>query len=168
MYLSLLEYRNTTVVGSPAQLLMGRKLRATLPVTASQLKPRIIPSEAVQRKLMQKRSTQKWKHDKGAKPLSELEKGDEAYMQVSNKWLPVVVTDVTKTPRSYVVKRPDGRKYLRNHKHLRVKYQVRTNHYNATKTHGETSKGGKGDGMVQNKDLHTTGNTNRGRQRCGR
>ncbi|KAL5496422.1 hypothetical protein EMCRGX_G012702 [Ephydatia muelleri] len=50
-YLSLLEYCSTTVVnvGSSAQLLMGRKLRATLPVTASQLKPRIIPSEVVQR-----------------------------------------------------------------------------------------------------------------------
>ena len=119
-YLSLLEYRNTTVdnVSSPAQLLMGRKLRATLLVTASQLKQKIIPSEVVQRTLMQKRSTQKWYHDKGAKPLSELKEGDEAYMQVSNKWLPVVVTDVTKTPRSYVVKRPDGRKYLRIRKHL--------------------------------------------------
>ncbi|KAL5496414.1 hypothetical protein EMCRGX_G012692 [Ephydatia muelleri] len=149
-YLSLLEYRNITVdnVGSSAQLLMGRKLRATLPVTASQLKPRIIPSEVVQRTLVQKRSTQKWYHDKGAKPLSELEKGDEAYMQVSNKWLPVVVTDVTKTPRSYVVKRPDGRKYRRNRKHLRAKYQVRNNHYNATKTQGETSKGRKDDGVV--------------------
>eukprot|EP00731_Ephydatia_muelleri_P007930 Em0004g268a len=149
-YLSLLEYRNITVdnVGSSAQLLMGRKLRATLPVTASLLKPRIIPSEVVQRTLVQKRSTQKWYHDKGAKPLSELEKGDEAYMQVSNKWLPVVVTDVTKTPRSYVVKRPDGRKYRRNRKHLRAKYQVRNNHYNATKTQGETSKGRKDDGVV--------------------
>ena len=53
----------------------------------------------------------------------------------------------------YVVKRPDGRKYRRNCKHLRVKYQVRTNHYNATKTQGGTSKGGKGDGVAQNKDL---------------
>ena len=53
----------------------------------------------------------------------------------------------------YVVKRPDGRKYRRNRKHLRVKYQVRTNHYNATKTQGGTSKGGKGDGVAQNKDL---------------
>ena len=44
-YLSLLEYRNTTVdnVGSPAQLLMGRKLRATLLVTASQLKQKNHP-----------------------------------------------------------------------------------------------------------------------------
>ena len=34
------------------------------------------------------------------------------------------------------------------------KNQVRNNHYNAKKkTQGETSKGGKGDGMVQNKDL---------------
>eukprot|EP00731_Ephydatia_muelleri_P009758 Em0005g344a len=44
-YLSLLEYRNTTVdnVSSPAQLLMGRKLRATLLVTASQLKQKSSP-----------------------------------------------------------------------------------------------------------------------------
>eukprot|EP00731_Ephydatia_muelleri_P019270 Em0012g95a len=153
---------NVTRGSGTLGLRLGRKLRATLPVTASQLKPRIIPSEVVQRTLVQKRSTQKWKHDKGAKPLSELEKGDEAYMQVSNKWLPVVVTDVTKTPRSCVVKRPDGRKYRRNCKHLRAKYQVRNNHYNATKTQGETSKGGKGDGMVQNKDLQQATPTEEG------
>ena len=94
--------------------------------------------------------------------MSELEKGDEAYMQVSNKWLPVVVTDVTKTPRSYVVKRPDGRKYRRNRKHLRAKYQVRNNHYNATKTQGETSKGGTEDGVVQNKDLQQATPTEEG------
>ena len=116
----------------------------------------------MQRTLVQKRSTQKWYHDKGAKPLSELEKGDEAYMQVSNKWLPVVVTYVTKTPRSCVVKRPDGRKYRRNHKHLRAKYQVRNNHYNATKTQGETSQGGTEDGVVQNKDLQQATPTEEG------
>ena len=100
---------------------MGRKLRATLPVTTSQLKPKIIPSEVVQRTLTQKRSTQKWYHDQGAKPLPELKKGDQAYMQVNSKWLPVVVTDMAKTPRSYVVRRPDGRMYRRNHKHLRAR-----------------------------------------------
>ena len=83
-------------------------------------------------------------------------------MQVSNKWLPVVVTDVTKTPRSYVVKRPDERKYRRNRKHLRAKYQVRNNHYNATKTQGETSKGGTEDGVVQNKDLQQATPTEEG------
>ena len=116
----------------------------------------------MQRTLVQKRSTQKWYHDKGAKPLSELEKGDEAYMQVSNKWLPVVVTYVIKTPCSYVVKRPDGRKYRRNRKHLRAKYQARNNHYNATKTQGETSQGGTEDGVVQNKDLQQATPTEEG------
>eukprot|EP00731_Ephydatia_muelleri_P007912 Em0004g250a len=128
-YLSLLEYRSTTVdnVGSSAQLLMEVVQRTQ--VKSAPLKSGIMIKEQ--------------------NPLSELEKGDEAYMQVSNKWLPVVVTDVTKTPRSYVVKRPDGRKYRRNNsKHLRAKYQVRNNHYNATKTQGETSKGRKNDGVV--------------------
>eukprot|EP00731_Ephydatia_muelleri_P007571 Em0003g1819a len=64
---------------------------------------------------------------------------------------PVLAFYDVKKP-SYM-KRPDGRKYRRNCKHLRVKYQVRTNHYNATKTQGGTSKGGKGDGVAQNKDL---------------
>ena len=89
--------------------------------------------------------------------MSELKKGDQAYMQVNNKWLPVVVTDVAKTPRSYVVRRPDGRKYRRNRKHLRARIQLRNNHYNATtptETQRETSKGGKGGGAVQNKDPH--------------
>ena len=153
-YLSLLEYRNTTVdnVGSPAQLLMGRKLRATLPVTTSQLKPKIIPSEVVQRTLTQKRSTQKWYHDQGAKPLPELKKGDQAYMQVNSKWLPIVVTDMAKTPRSYVVRRPDGRMYRRNRKHLRAKTQARNNDHKATTQTETQSEGERGDGAVQNKD----------------
>ena len=43
-YISLLEYRNTPVdgLGSPAQLLMNRRLRSVIPTTTAQLHPRII------------------------------------------------------------------------------------------------------------------------------
>ena len=40
-YMAILGYRNTMIdsIAMPAQLLMGRKLRTNLPVTAEQLKP---------------------------------------------------------------------------------------------------------------------------------
>eukprot|EP00731_Ephydatia_muelleri_P033110 Em0025g66a len=75
---------------------------------------KIIPSEVVQR--TPKRSTQKWYHDKGAKPLSELEKGDE---DEKTRW-----KEVPKNPQTS------------------VKYQVRNDHYNATKHKEGTDVGG--------------------------
>ena len=43
-YLALLEYRNTPIdnIGSPAQLLMNRRLRSILPITKKQLQPKVI------------------------------------------------------------------------------------------------------------------------------
>ena len=48
-YLSLLEYRNSTVkdVGSPAQLAMGHRLNSTLPCTPQLLAPQIIEPKRV-------------------------------------------------------------------------------------------------------------------------
>ena len=48
-YLSLLEYRNTSVcdIGSPAQLSMSRRLNSLLPCTQEQLTPCVIDPDKV-------------------------------------------------------------------------------------------------------------------------
>ncbi len=60
-YLSLLEYRNSPVDGfkSPAQLLMSRRLRSTLPNTNQQLMPKAVSSKDVRAKRLHKQQHQK-------------------------------------------------------------------------------------------------------------
>ena len=72
--LALLEFRNTQITGlneSPAQLLMSRRLRSSLPMTDAMLQPSI--SEEVKRKLEQRQQRQKRFYDRGTKPLSSLQ-----------------------------------------------------------------------------------------------
>ena len=46
-YISILEYRNTPVdqIGSPAQLLMSRRLRSVISTTKSLLQPKVIDND---------------------------------------------------------------------------------------------------------------------------
>ena len=51
-YLGLLEYRNTPIdVGSPAQLLMSRRLRSIIRTTNAQLQPKVLDPHKVMEKL---------------------------------------------------------------------------------------------------------------------
>ena len=79
-YMAILGYRNTMIdnIASPAQLLMGRKLRTNLPVTAEQLKPAIVNPEQVKIKLKLKQQKQKKHYDRGSKALPNLKIGDHA------------------------------------------------------------------------------------------
>ena len=60
-YLGLLEYRNTPIddVGSPAQLLMSRRLRSIIPTTNAQLQPKVLNPHKVMEKLRLKQEKQK-------------------------------------------------------------------------------------------------------------
>ncbi|XP_060582493.1 uncharacterized protein K02A2.6-like [Ruditapes philippinarum] len=60
-YLAFLEYRNTPLnCGySPAQLLMGRRLKSILPTTNEQLKPSFINYKSVKKSLQENKVTQK-------------------------------------------------------------------------------------------------------------
>ena len=120
-YLSLLELRNTRVgdIGSPAQLLMGRRLRTSLPVKATQLEPRTINPDSVKSHLQQEQQKRKLYYDEGSKPLIPLQKGENAWMQVQGEWKPVKVLDTAEAPASYHVKSASGKVYRRNRKHLR-------------------------------------------------
>ena len=112
-YLSLLEYRNTTInnLASPAQLLMSRHLRSVLPTTTNQLTPKIIEPSQVSEQLEKKQRIHKKYYDQGSRPLSELKPNDPVYMQVGNRWMPATVIQKAKTPHSYIIKTTDGHSY---------------------------------------------------------
>ena len=110
-YLGLLEYRNTPIddVGSPAQLLMSRRLRSIIPTTNAQLQPKVLDPHKVK---------EKHYFDQHAKHLPTLEKGDRIRVQMGSHWKAGVVTEHAGTPRSYKIRTDEGREYRRNRRVL--------------------------------------------------
>ena len=126
-YLTLLHYRTTPLPNielSPAQLLMGRRLRNDLPVMESLLQPANNSPQRISKYLMKTKEEQKKYHDKHAsKELKELQPGAKVRLEpwtYSKEWKPATVVRHHHTPRSYVVQTENGRKYRRNRQHLRV------------------------------------------------
>ena len=119
-YLGLLEYRNTPIddIGSPAQLLMSRRLRSIIPTTNAQLQPKVLDPHKVMEKLRLKQEKQKHYFDQHAKHLPTLEKGDRIRVQMGSHWKPGVVTEHAETPRSYRIRTDEGREYRRNRRAL--------------------------------------------------
>ena len=68
-YLSLLSYRNTPFqqMGSPAQLLMNRRLRTDLPTHPKELLPKLTHLKATRKALEQRKLEQKRYYDRSAK-----------------------------------------------------------------------------------------------------
>ena len=118
-YLSILNYRNTPIddLGSPAQLLMNRRLRSILPITQILFKPKVIGRKRVHKRLSKKQCKQKYFYDKRSRNLSQLKSGNTILVQRENTWEPGVITDHASTPRSYHVRTERGG-YRRNRKHL--------------------------------------------------
>ncbi|KAL9955782.1 hypothetical protein ACROYT_G037161 [Oculina patagonica] len=126
-HLALLDYRTTPLPDielSPAQLLMGRRLRNKLPMKESLLQPASNDQYKVSRYLEKTKEIQKKYHDRHAsKDLKELQPGTKVRMQpwtAAKEWKPATVVQHHHTPRSYVVQGENGRKYRRNRQHLRV------------------------------------------------
>ncbi len=117
-YLALLSYRSTPLqVGhSPAELLMSRKLRTTLPTSREQRKPRVPDHQALRERDDRIKSAQKENHDRhhGVRDLPTLVPGDTIWMPDRNTEAEVV-KEVQ--PRSYEVKTPDGT-FRRNRRSL--------------------------------------------------
>ena len=129
--LALLEFRNTptnSLLGSPAQRLMGRRTRTLLPTAHKLLLPKTIPPSQVQSELTKQQADQKYHYDKHSQPLMPLKKGDTVSFQKGRLWLPATILANTKFPRSYLITTPDGQTYRRNRRHLRP-----------TRTHSKTS-----------------------------
>ena len=119
-YKALLSYRNTPleeVSLSPSQMLMGRRLRTSIPATEDLLKPQLYDPEDVLPKLKERQRKQKLQHDRKAKELPPLRDGEVVRVREGNKWKPARVTQVLPSPRSYKVETERG-EYRRNRRHL--------------------------------------------------
>ena len=120
-YLSLLEYWNTPIddVGSPAQLLMSRRLQSILPNTLSQLQPSVVDPRKVEEQLKKKQERQKKYYDVASRVLPSLQHGEIVRVQISDRWKEATVKTQVETPRSYNLKMPNGREVRRNRVHIR-------------------------------------------------
>lgn len=119
--ISLLEYRNTPLDGvklSPAQLLMGRRLKARLPTASKLLQPQLHRKAEVQKSLQDRQLKQKLYYDRGTRDLPALEEGEKVRLRTEKHWQPAVVVKKHEKPRSYLVQTQDGKVYRRNRKHL--------------------------------------------------
>ncbi|UYV68484.1 hypothetical protein LAZ67_5004449, partial [Cordylochernes scorpioides] len=118
--LGLLEYRSTPLENgySPAELLMGRKLRTTLPIAPENLNPRLVDSQTLKRKEGKRRKDMKSRYDRrcGATDMEELSEGDTVWITDMRTW--GIVKQKASTPRSYLVDTPVGT-LRRNRFHLR-------------------------------------------------
>ena len=116
----MLNYRNTPLEGiglSSAQLLIGRRLKTSLPTHADQLKThgaQEVKEHSQKRKLQEKVYYDKRK----GKDLPPLNNGEKVTLQHGNKWVPAPVIGKHHTPRSYIVQTQDGQKYRRKRRHL--------------------------------------------------
>ena len=118
-YLSLLSYRNTPFqqMGSPAQLLMNRRLRTDLPTHPIELLSKLTDLKT-RKALEQKKLEQKRYYDRSEKELQPLHPNDSVRICHKGKWEPAVVIDLDETPRSYHVRTQDGSTFRRNRRHL--------------------------------------------------
>ncbi|UYV66350.1 K02A2.6-like, partial [Cordylochernes scorpioides] len=118
--LGLLEYRSTPLENgySPAELLMGRKLRTTLTIAPENLNPRFVDSQTLKRKEGRRRKDMKSRYDRrcGATDMEELSEGDTVWITDMRIW--GIVKKKASTPRSYRVDTPVGT-LRRNRFHLR-------------------------------------------------
>ncbi|UYV81392.1 hypothetical protein LAZ67_20001039, partial [Cordylochernes scorpioides] len=123
--LGLLEYRSTPLENgySPAELLMGRKLRTTLPIAPENLNPKLVDSQTLKRKEGRRRKDMKSRYDRrcGATDMEELSEGDTVWITDMRTW--GIVKQKASTPRSYMVDTP-VRTLRRNRFHLRKGYTV--------------------------------------------
>ncbi|UYV68986.1 K02A2.6-like [Cordylochernes scorpioides] len=118
--LGLLEYRSTPLENgySPTELLMGRKLRTTLPIAPENLNPKLVDSQTLKRKEGRRRKDMKSRYDRrcGATDMEELSEGDTVWITDMRTW--GIVKQKASTPRSYMVDTPVGT-LRRNRFHLR-------------------------------------------------
>ena len=121
-YLALLAYRATPLKNgsSPAELLMGRKLRTTLPENPRNYHPKWPDLAKVRQLEEQSRHNQKLNFDiaKKARPLSSLKAGETVWVKGDGGGTTgTVVTETQQSDRSYIIETPKG-SIRRNRRHL--------------------------------------------------
>ena len=121
-YLAILEYRNTpsdSMSTWPAQRLLGRRTRTTIPVSRPLLEPAC--TRSAQQELQQAKIKQAYYYNKGSKKLPAFAVGDLVRMMPEKgkrPWKKGKVKAIV-GPRSYLVSTDNGGNYRRNRRHLR-------------------------------------------------
>lgn len=105
---------------TPAQMLMGRTLRSTLPCSSALLKQST--SQHVHSRIQDLQSRQRLYHNQNSKPLPALDPGTTVHMQTWRDWEPAIVTGQRREPCSYNLLTPAGKALRRNRRHLRKIY----------------------------------------------
>ncbi|CAB4016743.1 Retrovirus-related Pol poly from transposon [Paramuricea clavata] len=109
--------RKDIIQSSPAQRMMNRRTRTTLPTSKNLLKPRLTGNNGTN--IAKKQAKQQHYYNRGAKTLAQLHEGDRFKFQPfglgKKKWSDVKVIREVR-PRSYEVEAND-RIYIRNRKH---------------------------------------------------
>nr|XP_008111816.1 PREDICTED: uncharacterized protein LOC103279281 isoform X1 [Anolis carolinensis] len=106
----------------------------------------------VRQDLQRAQERQKHFYDRTARPLKPLREGDLVWMQSNNckeRWLPAVVIEKCKQPRSYLIKNQDGRVYRRNRRQLKQRNQTPE-----TTIQGNTTYNGSKGMFVNKSDAH--------------
>ncbi|GFR03747.1 retrovirus-related Pol polyprotein from transposon 17.6 [Trichonephila clavata] len=125
LYIVLLDYRIQPAkdMPSPAELLMGRKLRTFLPSHPGQLKPTFDVERA--REALRKRQIVQNKYaNKHATVLNVLHQNAKVWFQHKMKkpWKQGTIIQVGPQPRSYIIKGEDEGVFRRNRFHIRQDY----------------------------------------------
>lgn len=131
--LALLTYRDTATEPtkeSPARLLMGRRLRTTVPKLHHQLRPAWPNLSTVKQTDAKAKQAYEYTYNRrySAKPLPALGVGDRVRLKTDSEktWRGTGVIQAScSTPRSFVVKTPQGDTTRRNRRHLQIVNQER-------------------------------------------
>lgn len=121
-FIVLLNYRTTSKNGlpSPAELMMGRRLRNKLLVHPEKLEP-TYPTASAKLQLRKNQIKQKMYADKSTKRLSDLFVGDRIWFQKKKQspWTRGVILEANNQHRSYKIKALEGREFIRNRVYIR-------------------------------------------------
>uniref|UniRef100_A0A671MNC0 Integrase catalytic domain-containing protein n=1 Tax=Sinocyclocheilus anshuiensis TaxID=1608454 RepID=A0A671MNC0_9TELE len=114
-YLALLNYRTSPLECgmAPAEMLMNRKLRTTLPSCSKQK-----ANVKIKQKLKQLKYRQKFYYDRAAKHLQTLVRDDVVRIKSDENWSKKATVMQEVAPRSYTVKTDDGQIFRRNRRDL--------------------------------------------------
>lgn len=122
LHLVLLDYRITPANGlkSPAELLMGRRLRSFIPSHSDNLLPNFNIKEEVEQ-LRKNQLRQNHYANQGKKTLPELEVNQQVWFRLkpTHPWQKARIVDIGPNPRTYKIVADNGKTYVRNRFYLR-------------------------------------------------
>jgi len=121
-YMALLSFRSTPIPWcslSPAELLIGRKIRTDIPISKTQLTPQWSYLEDFQERDREYKAKQKQNYDQRhrTRPLDPLPVDTPVWIRTRNDHTPGQIRSPATTPRSYIVTTPDG-ELRRTRQHL--------------------------------------------------